>query len=91
MDTSTRTAVRFARDAETRRRLGLPSASTRSTPMTHGDRTRRWTDDEIRASVRKLTNGRKVSRAEYKTMRAVAGMQFPHQDTVASRCPDMFA
>lgn len=90
MEGLVRNHVRLAVDAEVRRRLGLPGRTVRSTPMQKGDRTRRWTDDEIRSAVKKLTRGRKVSRGAYKALRAQKGTAYPHPDTVATRCPELF-
>jgi hypothetical protein len=89
MDGAVRSNLRFARDAEVRRRMGLPAAVHKA-PTKQGDRTRRWDDNEIRRAVLSLTGGRKVSRVEYKRIRALRGPEFPHQDTVATRCPDLF-
>lgn len=92
LEHDTRYGLKLQRDAVVRRNLGLPARQV-ATKRKPGNFQKRWTDDEIRDSIRRVANAlgkAKITRAEYNRFVAQCdGDLFPSHMTVR-RCNDEF-
>ena len=91
MDATTRSYLARQVDVQTRRKLGLPAATTHVIRR-EGAKSRRWAKDEIRVAVRKVAGGKtKISPGEYIAKRKHLDPElYPSYPTVHRRCPELF-